>query len=109
MANLEKRAERGLLPLAVLGALGAGGYYTGKTALEDYNWLSPFRSPLKTKTFSTAKLKELSKDPKTYLTMLALLGTGYGAYKLGKGRERKDMLPDPELAELLGGGYGSLI
>jgi hypothetical protein len=103
-SNLFKDAK-GLIPLALLGGLGFGGYHLGKEALSDYDWQSPFKSPLRTKPFSTSKLKELSKDPATYLTLLALLGTGYGAYKLGKGREKKDLLPSPEVAELMGNPF----
>jgi hypothetical protein len=96
---------KGLIPLGLLGGLGAGAFYMGDKSMEDYDWQAPFKSPLKTKAFSSAKLKELSKDPATYLTLLALLGGGYGVYKLGKGREKKDLLPSPEVAELMSSLY----
>ena len=103
-ANLLRDA-RGLLPLALLGGLGYGGFRLGQNALEDYELQSPFKSPFKTKTLSTTKLKEVAKDPATYLTLLALMGGTYGAYKLGKGREKKDLLPSPEVAELMGNPF----
>lgn len=88
--------------MAVLGGLGYGGYRMAQNALEDREWQLPFRSPLKTKPFSTTKLKELSKDPATYLTLLALLGGGYGAYRLGRRSEKRDLLPSEEVSGLLG-------
>ena len=106
--NLNKSAafdRKGMGLTALLAALGAGGYYYGNKALEDYEWRSPFRNPIKTKTFSATKLKELSKDPATYLTLLAILAGGVGAYKLGRRRAKKDIMPDPELAELLNTSY----
>ena len=102
MTQMEKVAmTRGLGLTALLGALGAGGYYAADKALEDYDFQSPFQSPVKTKPFSVTKLKELSKDPTTYLTLLALLGGGYGAYKLGQRRGEKDVMPGPQLVDLL--------
>ena len=103
-ANLLTDA-RGLVPLALLGGLGYGGYRLGEHALKDYELQSPFQSPFKTKPLSVTKLKEVAKDPATYLTLIALLGGGYGAYKLGKGREKKDLLPSPEVAELMGNPF----
>ena len=93
---------KGLIPLGVLGGLGAGAYYMGDKSLSDYDWQSPIRSPLKSKPISGTRLKELAKDPATFLTLLALLGGGYGVYKLGRGREKKDLLPSPEILELMG-------
>ena len=104
-ANSLLRDARGLIPLALVGGLGYGGYKLGQNALEDYDLQSPFRSPLKTKPLSVTKLKEVAKDPATYLTLLALLGGGYGAYQLGKNREKKDLLPSPELTELMNSPY----
>ena len=106
MSSLEKKSSnvisgKSMMPLALLAALGGGGYYAGSKALEDYNWRSPFQSPLETKTLSTTKLKEVAKDPATYLTLLALLGGGYGAYKLGQSKAENDIMPAPGLAELL--------
>ena len=95
-------ANKGALGLAaLLAALGGGSYYYGKKALKDYDMRSPFQKPWEVKSFSNTRLKEIAKDPKTYLTLLALTMGGWGAYKWGKNRAQRDILPDPQFTKFV--------